>query len=161
MREREGDRDHWTYETMWSDLSLFLTYCLHLSVESDLISSCFIMKVDSWSFIWGSSEMEYLIWERERQAVLTKLVMAIIQINEGEDIQQLTFYYQQKNLILIGLLNHWTTSQTQPAGHQLCLYSRHNESLDSFMVLIEAKPFNSFSPSSFSRPEWGQTLMIR
>ena len=28
--------------------------------------------------------------------------MVIIQINEGEDIQQLTFYYQQKMVILIG-----------------------------------------------------------
>ncbi len=47
--------------------------------------------------------MEYLIGRHTySQASLTNLLMVIIQINEGEDIQQLTFYYQQKMVILIG-----------------------------------------------------------
>ena len=38
----------------------------------------------------------------EAAHLVTNLLMVIIQINEGEDIQQLTFYCQQKMLILIG-----------------------------------------------------------
>ena len=71
-------------------------------VPFDLINSSFI-KVGRACFL-HLENLKWPIWllDTLSQASLTNLLMVIIQINEGEDIQQLTFYCQQKMLILIG-----------------------------------------------------------
>ena len=71
-------------------------------VHFDLINSSFIKVGRAWFLHFENLKWNIWLWDTLSQASLTNLLMVIIQINEGEDIQQLTFYYQQKMLILIG-----------------------------------------------------------